>query len=144
MIYNKIGQVFCDKSRKFIIGEEIIGTDQSEYKNLIGYIVEIRTDSDRETENETPDIYCSFEPPTSAYDIEELEAVFSDLYDEPKKMDDIILDMVIMSPEMIVPTREQNLFEQHVTDYTTHQNSTLDNEKDTADNVVLGYDNPIF
>ena len=58
MIFNKIGQVFYDENRKLIIGEEIIGTDQSEYQNLNGHIIEIRADEDHETENETPDIYC--------------------------------------------------------------------------------------
>lgn len=36
-------------------------------------------------------------------EIAELEAVFSDLYDEPKTLEDIILDCVIMAPDMVRP-----------------------------------------
>ena len=80
----------------------IIGSDQSEYAGLIGSIFEIRDGSDKETENDTPDIYCSFEPPVLPADIAKVEEVFSDLYDEKKEVDDICFDMVIMAPEMII------------------------------------------
>lgn len=59
----------------------IIGSDQSEYAGLIGSILEIRDGDDKETENDTPDIYCSFEPPALPADIAKVEAVFSTLYD---------------------------------------------------------------
>lgn len=79
----------------------IIGSDQSEYAGLIGSIFEIRDGSDKETENDTPDIYCSFDPPVLPTDIAKVEAVFSDLYGTQKILDDICFDMVIMAPEMI-------------------------------------------
>ena len=139
MIINRPGASFVYKGVKYVVGEEIIGTDKSEYENLIGCITEIRDGEDKETENDTPDIYCSFEPPVSPYDIEELETVFSALYDEPKKLDEIVLDMVIMAPEMIIPTRELNSCEQPVTAYIVHQDWALDGEKDAADDVFLDY-----
>lgn len=103
MIINRPGAEFIYKGVKYVIGEEIIGTDQSEYENLIGCITEIRDGEDKETDNDTPDIYCAFEPPATPYDIAELEEIFFDLYDERKKLEDICLDMVIMAPEMIAP-----------------------------------------
>lgn len=139
MIINRPGASFVYKGVKYVVGEEIIGTDQSEYRNLIGYITEIRDGEDKETENDTPDIYCSFEPPVSPYDIAELEKTFSGLYDEPKKLEDIILDMVIMAPEMIIPTRELNSREHTVTVYIVQQDWAVDGEEDTTNDVFLDY-----
>ena len=84
-------------------GASVVGTDQSEYEGLTGYIYEVRDGADKETENETPDLYCNFDPPDDPAEIAELEAVFSDLYDEPKTLEDIILDCVIMAPDMVRP-----------------------------------------
>ena len=38
--------------------------------------------------------------------MKKLEEVFSDLYEEPKTIDDIILDLVIMAPSMVKPLDE--------------------------------------
>jgi len=101
MIINRPGDVFEYEGVKYFIGQEIIGTDASEYKGLFGSISEIRTDADKDTENETPDIYCDFEPPVLPDEIKELEEHFSELYCEPKTLEEICLDSVIMAPEMI-------------------------------------------
>lgn len=106
MIINKLGAEFTHKGIKYTIGAPIIGTDQSEYEGLYGIITEIRDGADKETENETPDIYCEFDPPVLPCEIKALEETFSDLYDEPKTLDDIILDMVIMVPEMVRPLED--------------------------------------
>lgn len=106
MILTKSNEELNYNGQCFYIGQQIVGTDQSEYDGLFGTILEIRDGKDQETENETPDIYCSFDVPVMPYDIEELEKVFSDLYNAPKSIDDITLDMVIMAPEMIEPLDE--------------------------------------
>lgn len=106
MILDRIGSAFYYDGKKYVIGEQIIGTDQSEYEGLFGVITEIRDGEDKETENETPDIYCSFKNPVLKSDIWKLEMVMSDLYDERKTLDDITLDMVIMAPDMIIPLAE--------------------------------------
>ena len=85
----------------FGIGATVKGTDSSEYEGLTGHITEIRTDPDKDTENEGADIYCSFNPPETEEEIKNLEAIFSDLYQQPKTIDDIILDDVIMAAEML-------------------------------------------
>lgn len=103
MIINRPGAEFEYEGVKYIIGAPIIGTHESEYEGLFGRITEIRDDEDKETENETPDLYCSFDSPIMPYEIKHLEDVFSDLYGSPKTLDDINLDMVIMAPEMVRP-----------------------------------------
>lgn len=105
MIINQPGAAFYFDGAKFVIGEAIVGTAESEYEGLIGSIYEIRDGEDKETENKPPDLYCSFEPPVHPSNIKKLEEVFSDLYDQPKTLDDIILDMVIMAPSMVDPVR---------------------------------------
>lgn len=139
MIINRPGASFAYNGVKYVVGEEIIGTDQSEYRNLLGYITEIRDGEDKETENDTPDIYCSFEPPASPYDIVELEKTFSSLYDAPKKLEDIILDMVIMAPEMITPTRELKSGDHVLTVYAVQQDWAVDGEGGCSTETYLDY-----
>lgn len=103
MIQQEIGSVFIYEGTRYVIGEPIVGTKESEYEGLVGTIFEIRDGEDKETENETPDLYCSFQAPVLPEEIERLEKIFSDLYREPKTIDDIILDWVIMAPEMVRP-----------------------------------------
>lgn len=101
MIINHNGAEFSYKGVTFVIGQPIVGTKQSEYEGLYGVITEIRDGKDKDTENDTPDIYCTFEPPVLPHDIERLEKRFSGLYQQSKKLEDISLDEVIMAPEMI-------------------------------------------
>ena len=62
MLINKSGAEFLYNGITYRVGDVIIGSDQSEYAGLIGSILEIRDGDDKETENDTPDIYCSFDP----------------------------------------------------------------------------------
>ncbi len=101
MIINHPGTEFIYDGASYKIGDRIIGTAESEYEGLYGSIFEIRDGEDKETENDTPDIYCSFAEPVLPHQIKKLEATFSDLYQEPKKLEDISLDYVIMAPEMV-------------------------------------------
>lgn len=101
MIINKEGMRYTYNSTTYTIGAVVVATEESEYQGLYGIITEIRDDVDRETENDTPDIYCWFETPLFPKEIQELEQRFSALYQTPKKLDEITLDMVIMAPEMV-------------------------------------------
>lgn len=101
MIINRIGAEFKYKGVTYVIGASIVGTPKSEYEGLYGNITEICDGKDKETENKTPDIYCSFETPVLPCKVKELEERFSELYQEPKTIDNITLDLVIMAPEMI-------------------------------------------
>ena len=103
MILRTPGDEFQYNGISYKIGEPIIGTEESEYEGLIGSIMAITDGEDKQTENSTPDFYCCFDPPVLPHDIKQLEEIFSDLYDYPKTLEDIILDYVIMAPEKIVP-----------------------------------------
>lgn len=101
MIINKEGMRYTYSGTTYTIGAAVVATEESEYQGLCGIITEIRDGVDRETENDTPDIYCCFEPPLFQEEIRELERRFTELYQAPKKFDEITLDMVIMAPEMV-------------------------------------------
>ena len=103
MILRENGTRFCVDGKVFTIGGRISANGESEYEGLFGTVTEIRSGADRETENDVPDIYCDFEIPASEEMLRELEARFSDLYGETKTIDDISLDCVIMSPDMLEP-----------------------------------------
>ena len=101
MIYDRIGAVCRYNVGEFRVGDMVVATPESPWEGLCGTITEIRTGSDRETENETPDIYCEFLPPVHPEEIRRLEARLAGLYGMEKRLDDISLDMVIMAPSMI-------------------------------------------
>mgnify|MGYP007127094237 FL=1 len=100
MIYEKNGEQVTADGYTFAVGERIMATN-SDYAGLKGYITEIRTGADKETENETDDVYCYFDFPESEEKVRLLEKHFSALYGEKKTRDDICLDSVIMAPEEI-------------------------------------------
>lgn len=104
MVINTNGDKYVYGDITYVIGQKIFANDNSAYCGLTGTIKEIRDGDDKETENETLDIYCSFDSPVPC-DIKALENVFSKLYGQPKTLDDIVLDTVIMAPEMVVPIK---------------------------------------
>ena len=101
MILDRIGAAFYYEGKKYVVGEQIVANDASEYEGLFGRILEIRDGDDKETENDAPDIYCEFEEPVLKSDIWNLEQRMSGLYGERMTLEDISLDLVIMGPGMI-------------------------------------------
>lgn len=101
MVIDRIGAAFFYEGKKYVVGEQIVANDASEYEGLFGRILEIRDGEDKETENYAPDIYCEFEEPVLKSDIWSLEQRMSGLYGERKTLEDISLDLVIMAPDMI-------------------------------------------
>ena len=57
MLLQENGTHFCTEGKVFTIGGIICANDESEYAGLCGTVMEIRSGDDRETENDTPDIY---------------------------------------------------------------------------------------
>lgn len=100
MICTNNGESITADGVTFAVGDRIIATD-SDYAGLKGYITEIRTGADKDTENETDDIYCCFDFPEKEEEIRLLEEHFSDLFSEEKTRDDIAVDLVIMAPDEI-------------------------------------------
>ena len=103
MLLDKIGDTIKIGNMEYCVGMRICATEASEYSGLYGYISEIRDGEDKDTENETVDIICGFFPPADEPKIKAYEEIFSDLYGEKKTIDEIVLDNVVMSPEMICP-----------------------------------------
>ena len=98
MKYNKSGEMFFYEDKMFIVGEEVYATE-CDYAGLLGRITEIRTGDDKDTENEGPDIYCSF----YSLILKQDAALLSKMR---LGCEDLSLDLVIMAPEMLIPTRE--------------------------------------
>lgn len=109
MIITEPKAEFLYRGETYRIGATVIANAKSAYEGLVGEIREIRTGEDKETENETPEIFCRFELPKLSADITELEKRFSDACAAEKKIEDIPLDSVIMSPEMLIcPDNDRN------------------------------------
>ena len=103
MIFTRPGAGIVYNGVPYTVGMSVLANDQSDFQGLFGVITEIRTGDDQDTENETPDIECCFELPVLKDKIAELEAHFTDLYQQPKTLEELPLDMVIMAPEELKP-----------------------------------------
>ncbi len=103
MILNRHGDKMNIGDKVFSIGGDVFANRESEYAGLWGTVQEIRNGVDKETDNDTPDIYCDFQVPEAPDRIANLEETFSDLYQQPKSLEDIALDGIIMWPESLEP-----------------------------------------
>lgn len=139
MIINKNGEIFEYEGTIYRIGAQIVGNEQSEYSGLFGTITEIRDGKNQETENETPDIYCSFEAPALPCEVKELEERFSELYQEPKTIDDIALDLVIMAPEMICPLEDLKECRRHPMVYVLMEDWAVDGEHGNSSDIYTDF-----
>jgi hypothetical protein len=101
MILSKYGESLKIGDKVFTVGDRVLANDSSEYEGLYGEIIEIKTDPDKDTDNEGVDIHVCFEVPEDKKLISEIEDKFSKLYGESKTIDEIALDLVIMTPDMI-------------------------------------------
>lgn len=140
MILSKPGESIRWGKVTFAVGEQVYATNASEYRGLIGTITEIRDGDDKETENYLPDIYCSFQEPVLAIDREEMEKRFSALYQCPKKLEDIALDMVIMGPDMVVPIKVLDSQHKSVTVYHIYEDWAANDDSGSSVIPSLDYD----
>ena len=140
MIINRQGAKFEYEGVTYTIGGAIVGTAESEYEGLYGRINTIHDGDDKETENETPDIYCEFAPPVMPDEIKALEETFSDLYDQPKTLDDIILDMVIMAPSMIRPLDDLHAVRKQTPVYVVMEDWAVDGEHGSSCELFTDYE----
>lgn len=136
MILSSEGQTFEYDGKTYTIGEQVAANDQSEYEGLVGTITEIRDGDDKETENETPDIYCSFAEPILPEDIVELENRFSKLHNQTRVLEEISLDYVAMAPDMIDSTKERKSDCKKITVYSLTE--------DWANNDSYGFSTDLY
>lgn len=100
MVLDKHGESLKIDDKVFTVGGKVLANNSSEYEGLSGEVLEIRTDPDKDTENEGVDIHVCFEVPEENEDfIKTIESRFSELYRQPKTIDEIPLDLVVMAPE---------------------------------------------
>lgn len=102
MIYHQPGEEFWHEGVCYKVGGRIVANEASDYAGLFGNILEIRTEDDRETDNDTPDIYCAFDPPVLSAGRLALEQTFSQLYHEQKHIEDLGLDILILITDEIL------------------------------------------
>lgn len=140
MILNRPGAEFEYEGVTYTIGGAVVGTAESEYEGLYGRITAIYDGEDKETENETPDIYCEFDPPVMPHEVKALEKTFSDLYDQPKTLDDTVLDMVIMAPEMIRPLDDLHTVSKKIPIYIVMEDWAVDGEHGNSCELFTDYD----
>ena len=124
MVIRKKGSVFFIDGKEFKIGGGVFANDESEYMGLYGTVTEIRTDEE-------------FMSPDSVAMAAELETRFSDLYRQDMQLEEISLDCVIMSPEMLepVPAREPESIGNQLT------LTCLEDQIDHVDGVTLAISN---
>ena len=101
MILNRINDSFPYGNITYTIGAKVFANEESEYYGLYGVITEIRYGEDQETDNDSPDIYCSFVPPILPAERKNLETRLSNLYQCEKHIDELDLDNTIMAPDML-------------------------------------------
>ena len=105
MIIKEMGKEFYYEGNRYYVGQVVCANNESVYEGLVGKITEIRDGEDKDTENETPDVYVAFNMPDSC-DVKKYEERFSKLYGEEKTIDEICLDLVIMAPSMLTASED--------------------------------------
>ena len=63
MILRNKGDVFEYAGTKYVVGERVIAIKGGAYEGMIGTVLQICDGEDKDTDNCTPDIYCSFDEP---------------------------------------------------------------------------------
>ncbi|HCT16824.1 MAG TPA: hypothetical protein DIW36_05450 [Ruminococcaceae bacterium] len=101
MVANKIGESVEFEGVTYTVGASVSVNKTSDYAGLAGKITEIATDDDMDTDNDYIDIYCDFDEPTDPEVISKLEKRFSHIYGNPKTIQDICLDGIVMAPDEI-------------------------------------------
>ena len=129
MIYKKETDVFEYEGIKYQIGATVKANASSVYEGLIGFITEIRTGKDKETKNPEPDIYCDFVKPNFQEELGVFQRRYQSSGDAPFNLDDINLDGVIMSPEMLELVNGKRLYSyEQVTIYLLQEEWVVDGE----------------
>lgn len=139
MIFKNVNDTVEYRGKSYYVGADIVGTSESVYDGLFGNIVEIRTDADKETDNQAPDIYCEFVAPIFPEDIKRFENKVSLLYGKEKTLEDIALDRVVMAPEMI-KSLVKDVETRTVTVFTLEEDWATDNNYGHSTQLYFNYD----
>ena len=100
MILNKIGEALDFNGEVYRVGDMVMAKPGNHYAGSMGVISEIRTENDKETENEFPDIYCRFNTPVSPETMPYIRKEFEDTHGFDA-IEDITSGPIIMAPNML-------------------------------------------
>lgn len=128
MILSKPGEHCMFAGITYEIGARVYAKECSIYSSLIGTVTEIRTDTDKETENPHPDIYVDFMLPVQHTDKIALEERFAQLYGYHRPLADIPLNSVIMAPISLKPLPQENPPQMELTAYLLCENWYADGQ----------------
>ena len=128
MILSKPGEHCMFAGITYEIGARVYAKECSIYSSLIGTVTEIRTDTDKETENPHPDIYVDFMLPVQHTDKIALEERFAQLYGYHRPLADIPLNSVIMAPSSLKPLPQENPPQMELTAYLLCENWYADGQ----------------
>lgn len=95
MFLNKIGEGMEVDGITYTVGQRITANKNSDYDGATGIIIEISDEEDG------VDIYCDLERPTDTEVIARIEKRFSYIYDEPRTLDEIPFDEIVLQPDEI-------------------------------------------
>lgn len=88
------------------VGDMVVSTPDDEYGCLVGRVKEIAlvgTPEHDATENDTDDVYVDFsQVDYSDKRIKEIEELFSEIYDEPRSIEECAIDEVVMDPDCLI------------------------------------------
>ena len=101
MLLDKEGQRMIIDGKTYPVGMTVYSTEKSDYSGLCDKIIEIMDGKDKRIDNETVNIACEFCAPDDISRVAEIEERLSKLYGEPKEIDNIALDYVIMTSDML-------------------------------------------
>lgn len=110
MLLNKTGETYEHNGMSLEVGSGVYAV-KSDYKGLYGTITEIRSGKDKGTHNRGIDVYCRFFSPINKDVEKKIETRMSSYYGAPVRFDDISIDLVIMSPGMLRPTKKCRVYQ---------------------------------
>jgi|GEM_PF-2983036 len=93
------------KNGELGVGDLVLSTNEDDYAYIVGVVTEIHHHGtpEHETDNDEDDVFVNFTVKEySSARIEEIEAMFSKLYREPKKYDELPLDEAIMGSSTLI------------------------------------------
>ena len=95
MILNEKGEHIEVDGITYTVGQRITANKNSDYDGATGIIIEISDEEDG------VDIYCDLERPTDPEVISRIEKRFSYIFDEPRTLDEIPFDEIVLQPDEI-------------------------------------------
>ena len=95
MTINKSGEFIEYNGVRYTVGEKITANKNSDFDGVTGIIIEISVEEDG------VDIYCDLERPTNPEVIARIEKRFSYIFDEPRTIDEIPFDEIVLQPDEI-------------------------------------------